>query len=83
MSDLWYIKRLKKISGSVNGLVSKIIGEDFGHSQIEWNNIEQVYNPHVSGVYSIEDQKQRLIIAGMSSHLAERLRLLYLSKLGR
>ena len=44
---------MKKVSGSVNALITKIIGEDFGHAEIGWNNIEQVFNPHVSGVSSI------------------------------
>ena len=83
MSDLWYFERMKKITGSVDGLVSKIIEEDFGHAEIGWNNIEQLYNPHVSGVYSIEEQKRRLVAAGMSVNLAEELSRQYLSKLGR
>ena len=83
MSDLWYFERMKKITGSVDGLVSKIIEEDFGHAEIGWNNIEQLYNPHVSGVYSIDDQKRRLVAAGMSVNLAEELSRQYLSKLGR
>ena len=31
ISDLWYFERMKKVSGSVDGLIQKIIGEDFGH----------------------------------------------------
>ena len=79
-SDLWFFDRLKKVSTSVDSLISKIVSEDFGHSEISWNNIEQVFNPYVSGVSSLEEQKQRLVAAGMSFDLADELRRQYLSK---
>jgi len=55
--DLWFFERMKKVSGSIDGLVGKIIGEDLGHHGISWGNIEQVYNPLVSGVASISEQR--------------------------
>ena len=32
MGNLWFFERMKKVSGSVDGLVQKIINEDFGHA---------------------------------------------------
>ena len=80
---MWFFERMKKISGSVDGLVSQIVGQDYGHADIGWNNIEQVFNPHVSGMCSIEAQKQRLVAAGMSVNLVEELSKQYLSKLNQ
>jgi hypothetical protein len=54
-ADLWFFERMKKVSGSIDGLIGKIIGEDLGHHGISWSNIEQVYNPLVSGVASISE----------------------------
>ena len=65
-ADLWYLDRYMKVSGSIDSLVSRILGEDFGHENISWDNIEQVYNPLLSGVDSIEEQRQSLVTAGMS-----------------
>ena len=51
--DLWFFERMKKVSGSIDGLIGKIIGEDLGYLGLAWSNIEQVYNPLVSGVASV------------------------------
>ena len=83
MSEMLLFDKLRKVTGSVSGLVSKITSEDLGHESISWDNIEQLYNPHLSGVFSIHDQKRKLINAGMTERLAEELRRQYLSKLGR
>ena len=46
--------RYKKIQTSIDGLVSKIINEDLGIDQINHSNLEQVFNPHLTGVNSVE-----------------------------
>jgi hypothetical protein len=38
--DLWFFERMKKVSGSIGGLISKIIEEDLGYQGITWSNIE-------------------------------------------
>lgn len=54
VADLWFMDRYKKIQTSINGLVSKIVNEDLGIDQINHRNLEQVFNPHLTGVYSVE-----------------------------
>ena len=55
VGDLWFMNRFKKVASSIDGALSQIVGEDFGQNDVSWDNIEQVYNPMVSGVHSIED----------------------------
>ena len=40
VGDLWFLDRYKKISTSINGLVTKIVNEDLGIDQIDHSNIE-------------------------------------------
>ena len=49
------MNRFKKVASSIDGALSQIVGEDFGQNDVSWDNIEQVYDPMVSGVHSIED----------------------------
>mmetsp|Transcript_28549 Transcript_28549/g.38081 ORF Transcript_28549/g.38081 Transcript_28549/m.38081 type:complete len:184 (-) Transcript_28549:2085-2636(-) len=82
-SDLWFINRMKKISGSVDGLVSKITGEDLGVSGLDWENVEQVFSPLTTGVAPIDRQMQRLVANGMSIDLAETLARDYLNRVAQ
>ena len=55
LGDLWFLDRMKKVKGSVSGLVSKIGSEDFNVQSLDWDRMEQIYNPYISGVNLIDD----------------------------
>lgn len=37
---MWFMEKMGNISGSVDGLVQKLVREDLGHDDISWSNIE-------------------------------------------
>ena len=37
---MWFMEKMGNISGSVDGLVQKIVSEDLGHDDISWSNME-------------------------------------------
>ena len=39
-SDLWFFDRLRKVAGSIDNMVGKIVNDDLGHSGVSWSNIE-------------------------------------------
>jgi len=53
--DLWFMSRQKKIAGSIDGLVAKLARENYGQDGIDMENVEQMFNPYVSGVYSVSE----------------------------
>jgi len=55
ISDLWFVNRMKKVSGSVSGLVNKIASDDLGVKNLDWDNVEQIFNPYISGVCSMDE----------------------------
>lgn len=76
---MWFMEKMGNISGAVDGLVQKIVREDLGHDDISWSNVEQVFNPYMSGVSTMVQQRERLVSAGMSVKLAETLQRDYLN----
>ena len=52
--DMWFVSRMNKISGSVGNLVNQITSDDLGIAGLDWDNVEQVFNPLNSGVASIQ-----------------------------
>lgn len=54
-SDLWFFDRFRKVAGSIDNMVGKIVNDDLGHSGVSWRNLEQIYNPLISGVGSISE----------------------------
>jgi hypothetical protein len=66
---------------SVDSLVSQIIEERFGISSVNFKNIEQVYNPMLSGIASMTATHKHLISQGMPVHLADSLAVKYLNSL--
>ena len=51
LGDLWFLDRMKKVKGSVSGLVSKIGSEDFNVQSLDWDRMEQIYNPYTANLY--------------------------------
>lgn len=39
-ADLWFFDKLRKVAGSIDNMVNKIVSDDLGHSGVSWNNIE-------------------------------------------
>ena len=83
LGDLWFLDRMKKVEGSVSGLVSKIGSEDFNVQSLDWDRMEQIYNPYISGVNLIDDQMSKLVAKGMSVDLAETLARDYLNSVAQ
>ncbi len=81
--DLWFMSRQKKIAGSIDGLVAKLARENYGQDGIDVDNIEQMFNTYVSGVYSVSEQTDRLVSAGLSVDMADTLGRQYLSTIAR
>lgn len=54
LGDLWFLSRMNKVSGSIGGLINKISSENLGVKGLDWDNVEQIYNPYISGVCSID-----------------------------
>ena len=59
------------------------MSESYGIAGVSIDNIEQVFNPYVSGVAQLAEQRQRLVSAGMSVELADSLLKQYLNKVTR
>ena len=72
--------RLKKTSFTMNEMIGDMFRNGYGLNGITYNNIEQVYNPLVSGVGSLHKQKQKLVSQGMPLALADHLCRKYLSE---
>ena len=55
-ANFWWMDRMKKIGGAVDGLVGKIANENLGYDGLDSSNMEQVFDPFRSGVGSVEKQ---------------------------
>jgi len=66
---------------SVDQLVSQIFEERFGITGVNFKNIEQVYNPMLSGIASMTATHKHLINQGMPVHLADSLAVKYLNSM--
>ena len=73
--------RIKKISVAINERVRLMIQETYDFSDINFDNIEQVYNYNITGIKSFAETKEHLISRGMSVTLAEKLLNNYLKKI--
>lgn len=72
--------RLKKTMFSVDTLVDQIFEERFGIKGVSFSNIEQVYNPYMSGIPTMNDTQEFLVKCGMTEKMAEELKGKYLQK---
>lgn len=75
------ISRLQKTMLSVDTLVADIFRDRFGIEGIEFSNIEQVFDPYVSGIPSIRETQDFLVKNGMSLSMSENLKSKYLDGL--
>ena len=80
IGNLPEFERLKKTSFTMNEMIGDMFRNVYGLNGITYNNIEQVYNPLVSGVGSLNKQKQKLVSQGMPLAQADYLRRKYLSE---
>ena len=66
---------------SVDTLVEQIMQERFAISGVTFSNLEQVYDPLVSGLPSMAEVRSHLTANGMSHSLADSLAIKYLKGL--
>lgn len=66
---------------SVDTLVADIFRERFGIEGLDFSNIEQVYDPFVSGIPSVRATQDFLVKNGMIASMSENLKQKYLDGL--
>lgn len=66
IQDQLEMQRLKKIELTLNELATQLFSNTLEMDGIDWNNMEQVFNPLYSGVFSVAQQKQNLVQKGLS-----------------
>ena len=80
IQDLPVFHRLNQTAQMANHQISETFERQFGIKGITFDNMEQVYNQHVSGIPTVLKTRQYLIEHGMSDTLAKKLMDRYLSK---
>lgn len=71
---------LKITSTGINDLIENHFEEHYGIEGITYDNIEQVYNPKISGIQTLAETRDYLIQHGMTDSLTEQLLQQYLRK---
>lgn len=74
------IDRLQKTQLALNEEASRAILERFGFKGVTLDNIEDVFNPSVSGIGSMQATRTYLIQRGMSEELVDKLARRYIQK---
>lgn len=73
-------RRLEKQFTAVNFLLEDLMQRQFGIKGITFDNIEDVYNRHVTGLKTLAETRDYLTERGMSDTWAEKLMFQYLRK---
>lgn len=76
-----FVNRLIKSQFALNEEVAKIMLTRFGLPKLTLDNIEEVYNPQVSGHGSMAETRAFLLQRGMNAELADLLARRYINKL--
>jgi hypothetical protein len=66
---------------ALNGETQRSVLQRFGIKGVSLDNIEQVYNPLISGISSMHATRTFLISKGMTNELADNLARRYINKL--
>ena len=74
-------QRLQKQFVAVNFLIEDLMQQQYGLMGINFDNIEDVYNTHVTGLKTLAETRDYLIERGMSDSFAEKLMYQYLRKI--
>lgn len=81
IQDLPVFHRLNQTAQMVNHQIGETFERQFGIKGITFDNIEQVYNSHVSGIPTVLKTRDYLVQNGMSDALAKKLMDRYLTKI--
>jgi hypothetical protein len=71
-NELPAFQRLKKSAYVVNELVKDHFMTNYGLN-VDYENLEQVYNPTVTGIHTLANTRDYLIERGMSDYWADKL----------
>ncbi len=74
-------QRLQKQFVAVNFLIEDLMQQQYGLMGINFDNIEDVYNTHITGLKTLAETRDYLIERGMSDSFAEKLLYQYLRKI--
>ena len=74
------IDRLQKTQVALNEEASRAIMERFGFKGISLDNIEDVFNPSISGIGNMQATRSYLIQRGMTEQLVDKLARRYIQK---
>lgn len=77
------IQRFQKTSSVLNELIGQIFREGFAIEGINYDNIEQVYNPLLTGLGSLHATHEYLMSQGMSPDTSNMLCRKYLNQLAQ
>lgn len=75
------IQRFKKTSSVLNELIGSIFREGLAIEGIDYDNIEQVYNPLITGLGSLHATHEYLLTHGISAETSQMLCRKYLNQL--
>lgn len=81
LSKVSTFDRLRKTQTALNEEAAQIVLDRFGVKGVSLDNLEQVYNPLVSGFGTMQAARAHLIKKGMTAELADKLAQRYISKL--
>lgn len=73
--------RLRKTQTALNEEAAQVVLDRFGIKGVTLDNLEQVYNPLISGFGTMQAARTHLIKKGMTSELADTLAKRYIAKL--
>jgi hypothetical protein len=72
------VERFHKASSALNNATEVVIAERLGIEGIRLDNLEQIYNPANSGVFSILENRDNFVRKGMGQELADELAMRYI-----
>jgi hypothetical protein len=81
ISDWPVFHRLKKTHFAINEMVTSFFKDGFGMEGIDYENVEQVYDPMRTGCGSLYAANRYLVSQGMSPEMSRELCRRYLNKL--
>lgn len=75
------IQRFEKTSGALNEMIACLFAQSYGIEGIDYENIEEVYNPLRSGFGSLHKTHEFLMSKGIKAETSKMLCRRYLNKL--